>query len=36
VALLHNLISQAEAIFKSGIQTLVELPELIDGKNVDE
>ena len=34
--MLHNLISQAEAIFKSGLNVLSELPEFIDGKNTDE
>lgn len=36
VALLHNLISQSDAIFKSGLQVMKELPEQIDQKNTDE
>jgi hypothetical protein len=36
IALLHNLISQSEAIFKSGLSVIQDLPEQIDGKNVDE
>lgn len=36
VSLINNLISQAEAIFKSAISTLAEMPEQLNGKNSDE
>ncbi|KAL4504159.1 hypothetical protein ABPG72_020997 [Tetrahymena utriculariae] len=36
IALLHNLISQAESSFKTALSILVDLPEQINGKNVDE
>ncbi|KRX02875.1 hypothetical protein PPERSA_04078 [Pseudocohnilembus persalinus] len=36
VALVHNLISQADSMFKTSLTLLAELPESIDGKNIDE